>query len=43
MGMTMVQKMGRKAVEMFLGLRLVIGQEKGEFEARDERLQKYLS
>ena len=30
MGMTMVQKMGGKAVEMFLDSRLVVGQVKGE-------------
>ena len=43
MGMTMVQKMDRKAVEMFSDSRLVVGQVKGEFEARDERMQGYLS
>ena len=43
MGMTMVQRVGRKAVEMFLDSRLVIGQMKGELEARDERMQGYLS
>ena len=43
MGMTMVQKMGGKAIEMFSDLRLVVGQVKGEFEARDERMQRYLS
>ena len=37
-GMTMVQRMGRKAVEMFSHLRLVVGQVKGELEARDERM-----
>ena len=42
-GMTMVQRMGDKAVEMFSVSRLVIGQVKGEFEARDERMQWYLS
>ena len=42
-GMTMVQRMGGKAVEMFSDSRLVIGQVKGEFEARDERMQWYLS
>ena len=35
--------MGRKAIEMFLDSRLVVGQVKGEFEARDERMQRYLS
>ena len=43
MGMTIVQKMGGKAVEMFSDSRLVIGQVKGEFKARDERMQDYLS
>ena len=35
--------MGGKAVEMFSNSRLVVGQVKGEFEARDERMQGYLS
>ena len=39
----MVQRMGGKAVKMFLDLRLVVGQVKGELEARDERMQGYLS
>ena len=43
MGMAMVQKMGGKAVEMFSNSRLVVGQVKGEFEARDERMQGNLS
>ena len=43
MGMTMVQKMGRKAIEMFSDSRLVVGQVKGEFEVRDKRMQRYLS
>ncbi|XP_050281264.1 uncharacterized protein LOC126722153 [Quercus robur] len=43
MGMTRVLKMGRKAIEMFSDSRLVIGQVKGEFEAKDKRMQKYLS
>ena len=41
--MAMVQRMGRKAVEMFLDSRLVVGQVKGELEAREERMQGYLS
>ena len=41
--MAMVQRMGGKAVEMFLDSRLVVGQVKGELEARDKRMQKYLS
>ena len=42
-GMTMVQKIGGKAVEIFSDLRLVVGQVKGELEARDVRMQGYLS
>ena len=39
----MVQKMGGKSIEMFSDLRLVVGQVKGELEARDTRMQEYLS
>ncbi|XP_030925024.1 uncharacterized protein LOC115952080 [Quercus lobata] len=42
-GITMVQKMGGKAVEMISDSRLVVGQVKGELEARDVRMQEYLS
>ena len=42
-GMAMVQKMGGKAVEVFSDLRLVVGQVKGELEARDLRMQEYLN
>ncbi|XP_050256782.1 uncharacterized protein LOC126702163 [Quercus robur] len=42
-GMPMVRKMGGKAIEMFLDSRLVVGQVKGELEARDSRMQEYLS
>lgn len=42
-GMAMVQKMGGKAIEMFSNSRLVVGQVKGELEARDARMQEYLS
>ena len=42
-GMSMVQRMGGKAVKMFSDSRLVIGQVKSELEARDERMQGYLS
>ena len=38
MKMTMVQKMGGKTMEMFLDSRLVVGQVKGELEARDTRM-----
>ena len=42
-GMAIVQRMGRKVVKMFLDSRLVVSQVKGELEARDERMQGYLS
>ena len=42
-GMAMVQKMGGKTVEMFSDSRLVVGQVKGKLEARDVRMQQYLS
>ena len=42
-GMAMVQKMGGRVVEMFSDLRLVVGQVKGEMEARDVRMQEYLN
>ena len=42
-GMTMIQKMGGKVVEVFSDSRLVVGQVKGELEARDMRMQGYLS
>ena len=42
-GMAMVQKIGGKVVEMFLDSRLVVGQVKGEMEARNVRIQEYLS
>ena len=35
--------MGGKAIEMFSDSRLVVGQVKGEFKARDTRMQEYLS
>nr|XP_023887575.1 uncharacterized protein LOC111999678 [Quercus suber] len=38
----MVQKVGGKSVEMFSDSRLVVGQVKGEMEARDPRMQEYL-
>ena len=43
MGIAMVQRMGGKSVKVFLNSRLVVGQVKGEFEAKDERMQGYLS
>ena len=41
-GMAMVQRMSGKSVKVFLDSRLV-DQVKGEFEAKDERMQGYLS
>ena len=40
--MSMVQRMGGKAVKMFSDSRLVVGQMKGKLEARNERMQGYL-
>ena len=42
MGMAMVQKMGGKAVKVFSDSELVVGQVKGDLEARDPRMQEYL-
>ena len=42
-GMTMVQRMGARIVEVFSNSRLVVGQVNGELEARDMRMQDYLS
>ena len=42
-GMTMVQRMGGKSIRLFSDLRLVVGQVRGEFEAKDKRMQGYLS
>ena len=41
--MTMIQKVGGKVVEVFFNSRLVVGQVQGELEARDPRMQEYLS
>ena len=41
--MSMIHKMGRKAIKIFSNSRLVVGQVKGELEARYERMQGYLS
>ena len=35
--------MGGKSIKVFSDSRLVVGQVKGEFEAKDERMQGYLS
>ena len=42
-GIAMVQRMGKKTVEMFLDSRLIVGQVMGELESRDMRMQGYLS
>ena len=42
-GMAMVQKMGGKSMKLFSDSRLVVGQVRGEFNAKDERMQGYLS
>ena len=42
-GMTMIQKLGGKAVEFFFDSRLVVGQVQGELEARDPKMQEYLN
>ena len=42
-GMSMVQRMGGKVIKIFSDSRLIVGQVKGELEARDERMQGYLS
>ena len=42
-GMAMVQRMGGKSIKLFSDSRLVVSQVKGEFEAKDERMQGYLS
>ena len=42
-GMAVVQKIGGKAVEVFSDSRLVVGQVKGELEAKDLKMQKYLN
>ena len=43
MGIAMVQRMGGKSIKVFSDSRLVVSQVKGEFEAKDERMQGYLS
>ena len=42
MGIMMVQKMGGKAMKVFLDSKLVVGQVRGDLEARDPRMQEYL-
>ena len=43
MEMVMVQKIGGKSIKVFSDLRLVVSQVKGQFKAKDERMQGYLS
>ena len=42
-GMAMVQRMGGRSIKLFSDSRLVVGQVRGEFEAKDEKMQGYLS
>ena len=42
-GMSMIHKMGEKSVTMFSDSMLVVGQVKGELEARDDRMGGYLT
>ena len=42
-GMAIVQKMGGRIMELFSNSRLVVGQVKGELEARNLRMQEYLN
>ena len=35
--------MGGKSIKFFSGSRLIVGQVRGEFETKDERMQGYLS
>ena len=42
-GMAMVQRMGGKSIKLFSDSRLIVGQVRGEFETKDERMQGYLN
>ena len=42
-GMAMVQRIGGKSIKLFSDSRLVVSQVKGEFKAKDEMMQGYLS
>ena len=42
-GMTMVQRMKGKVVEMFLNSRMVVGQVGGELEVKGLKVQEYLN
>ena len=41
-GMAMVQIMGGKSIKLFSDSRLIVGQVRGEFEAKNKRMQGYL-
>ena len=41
-GMSMVQKLGKKAIDMFSNSRLIVSQVNEEYEVRDKRMQEYL-
>ena len=41
-GMSIVQKLGGKAINMFSDSRLIVGQMNEELEVRDKRMQEYL-
>ena len=42
-GIAMVQRMGGKSIKLLSDSRLVVDQVRGEYEAKDERMQGYLS
>ena len=42
-GMMMVQKMGGKTMKVYSDSKLVVGQVRGDLEARDPKMQEYLS
>ena len=42
-GMVIVQRMGEKSIKLFSNSRLIVGQVRGEFKVKDERMQGYLS
>ena len=42
-GMDMVQRMRGKSIKLFSDSKLVVGQVRGEFEAKNERMQGYLN
>ena len=42
MRVVMVQRMGGKAVKVFSDSKLMVGQVRGDLEARDSRMQEYL-